>query len=683
MQLHGRALQLIDASKTVLLTLNYWWGDAWQPLPFSGQDGVYCADTGEVSARLELSGQGDVFQYTLRYQAYTPIRLQLRLEMEGASEPFHVIPGCIFGDNNMADSLGKAPNLTTLHPDNPSCSPYWELRADRASLPISMLSTPELAIAVSIDPYASGRPDRIGGEAAGADDFIRNGLFAEVAHNNSGDACGVTLGYAQLPNFWDGERLPVIGHTTTEASTSGRIYLQALPEGVANPRLAVHDFIRREYPHHRETPAAPITQDAAIGALVDAFVTVNWHDETGRNALGSKPPRMGEFFAGVDIKENFTNMRCSDDAKTELTAWRTLCEIGWSGGSAIADPLLTAGQRLGNAAAVAHATKVLDRIAGAINPASGLLWDVVGKYEGNRVNWWWSGYMVMDCHCGYTNGNAVWHLLKAYRNAHECDGSHHANWLETACSVLDTAIELQRADGKFGYTFAIDRREVLDWNGFAGVWFVAALALAYHLTGKENYLDAARKGAEYYHGEVTTVSVCGGPMDQFKWPDHEGNLGFIRALPLLHRITGDQQYLAMLTDAAHYEYLWRYGQRTRPQSPPLKDSHWNSCGGSTSGVFTWQHPMGMFVNADLLYLAEQTGDDYHRQRAEDSIAWGINTVSIYPEVAGYGIRGVMTECYCQSNPRPGQFNGDGTPATLWHSYNGWAAAATLEGLLEV
>jgi hypothetical protein len=93
--------------------------------------------------------------------------------------------------------------------------------------------------------------------------------------------------------------------------------------------------------------------------------------------------------------------------------------------------------------------------------------------------------------------------------------------------------------------------------------------------------------------------------------------------------------------------------------------------------------MGMLVNADLLYLAEQTGDDYHRHRVEDSHDWGINTVSIHPEVVDYGIRGVMTECYCPSNPRPGEFNGDGTPSTIWHSYNGWAAAATLEGLLEV
>jgi hypothetical protein len=552
------------------------------------------------------------------------------------------------------------------------------------------MSTASLLIGISIDPYSTGQPvaldaASVASSSHSTDNFIRNGLFAEVAQSGSDDACGVTLGHAQLPNFWDGERLPVSGHLSSGASASGRIYLRKIGEesDAARSRQAVHEVIRREYYHHRETPVAPISQQDAIEALMDAFLRVNWHDATASNALGSHPPRMSEFFGGGEIRENFTNMRCNDAEKRELTAWRTLSEIGWSGGSAIADPMLIAGRRLGNAIAVAHAVEIFDRIAGAVNPASGLLWDVVGKYEGHRVNWWWSGYLVQDCHCTYTNGNAVWHLLKAFQASRGWPGHRHDNWLDTACSVLDTMTGLQRADGNFGYTCSAERREVLDWDGFAGVWFVAALALAYQLTGKAEYLEAAERGARYYAGIVTTLVVYGAPMDQYKWPDHEGNLGLIRALPLLHRITGNPEYLAMLTDAANYEYLWRYGQRTRPQSPPLKDSHWNSCGGSTSGVFTWQHPMGMLVNADLLYLAEHTQDDYHRHRAEDAINWGINTVSLYPEVTGYGIRGVMTECYCPSNPRPGELNGDGSPSTLWHSYNGWAAAATLEGLLEV
>jgi len=674
MRLVDHQLCLIEQPYPVRLTLSAWLDGQWRLLELQESGGGFAAQAGDVHATLELQQEAGQISYSLSFASQRPTRLQLRLEVAGARQPFHVIPGCIFGDNNMADSMGHAPSLTTEHPDQPSCSPYWELRADRAPLPISLLYCDGLIVAASIEAYSAGQAL----EAEMPEAFIRNGLFAALAHDGAGDACGTVLGHSQLPNFWSDESLPVIGHHSTGATARGRIYLRS-----ATARTGVHQIIREEYAYHRELPATPISREAAVAALVDAFVRVNWHGENGLNEIGSPAVTMSPFFGGTQVRENFTNMRCEDAAKVELKAWRTLSEIGWAGGTAIADPLLVAGHRLNHPVATAHAIEILDRIAAGINPASGLLWDVVGKYEGKRVNWWWTGYMVQDCHCAYTNGNAVWHLLKAYKTSREWPGHAHENWLATARTVLDNVLQLQQANGSFGYTYATDRKAVLDAGGYAGVWFVAALALAHELTNDPRYLEAAQRGVGYYHALIAELTSWGTPMDQFKWPDQEGNLGLVRALPVLHRITGDARYLSMLCDAAGYEYLWRYGQRTRPQTPPLKDSHWNSCGGSMTGVFSWQHPMGMFINADLIYLAEQTGDDYHRQRAEDGTNWGINTVSLYPEVTEYGIRGVMTECYCQSNPRPKEFNADGSPATLWHSYNGWAAAATLEGLLEV
>jgi hypothetical protein len=673
MKLTNGHIHLAGQPYPVRLSLCYWRHDMWHDLPLQQSADGYSADSGEVQAQLELHAEDELYSYSLSFQAAFTTRVLLRLDVPNAVEPFHVVPGCIFGDNNMASSLGHAPNLTAQHRGEPSCSPVWELRADCAPLPISALYADGFIVAASIEAYSDGEPL----ETDWPEEFIRNGLYAQVAHDGAADACGVVIGHARRPHFFMEKLLPVDVHHATGAAARGRIYLRP-----AEARTAVHDIVREEYYFHRVRPEPPISRHDAIAALVDAFLRVNWHDATGHNALGDKPPRMSEFFGGTEIRESFTNMRCNDAERKHLLAWRSLIEIGWSGGTVIADPLLQAGYELGNEQAIAIAVEILDRIAAGINPASGLLWDVNGKYEGTRVNWWWSGYMVQDCHCAYTNGSAVWHLLKAYRYAKEQHSHEYANWLQAACAVLDTIIELQLPDGNFGYTYALDRKAILDADGYAGAWFVGASALAYEETGKDEYLKAARRGAAYYHACTARLMSYGTPMDQYKWPDQEGNLALLRAAPILHRITGDAVYLQMLRDAAGYEYLWRYGQRTRPQAYPLKDSHWNSCGGCMTGVFSWQHPMGMFVNPDLLYLAEQTGDDYHRHRAEDGHYWGINTVSIYPEVSEYGIRGVMTECYCQSAPRPNEFNADGSPASLWHSYNGWAAAATLEGLLE-
>lgn len=669
---NGRLLLAADSRK-VMLSLHHWSDGSWREFGLQERDGVYYGSRDGVDANLSISALGEEYAYSLSFCAERPTRVLLRLDVPEAEDVFHLVTGCIFGDNNLVSSFGRCPHLTAQSPDDPTCSPTWELRADSASLPLSMIYTRGLVVGAAIQTYSEGEPL----ESSTPDGFIRNGLFAAVAHEGAPDACGVVVGHARLPHILMEKVLTPDHHHSLGATASGRIYL--LP---ATSRVAAHEVVRREYQHCRDLPQPPISRDEAVDALLNAFVTVNWHDESGTNTLGDRPPRMSEFFGGVDVRSNFTNMRCNDAEKKELRAWRTLCEIGWSGGAAIADPVLRAGHQHGNDKAVASAVEVLDRIADGINPASGLLWDVIGKDEGKRLNWWWSGYMVQDCHCAYTNGNAAWHLLKAFDYAREQGLVANEKWLATACSVLDTILELQLPDGNFGYTYAADRKAILDSDGYAGCWFVAALALAHQLTGSPEYLAAAQRGAEFYHACTAELMCYGAPMDQHKWPDQEGNLALIRALPLLHQITCNDGYLKMLEDAANYEYLWRYGQRTRPESPPLNDPRWNSCGGSTSGVFTWQHPMGMFVNADLLYLAEQTGDDYHRHRAEDGHNWGINTVSIYPDLTEYGIRGVMTECYCQSGPRPNEFNADGTPATLWHSYNGWAAAATLEGLLE-
>jgi hypothetical protein len=48
---------------------------------------------------------------------------------------------------------------------------------------------------------------------------------------------------------------------------------------------------------------------------------------------------------------------------------------------------------------------------------------------------------------------------------------------------------------------------------------------------------------------------------------------------------------------------------------------------------------------------------------------------------GYGRLGVMSERYCPSDGLLEERYPDGTPSSTWFSYNGWGAAAALEGLI--
>jgi hypothetical protein len=189
---------------------------------------------------------------------------------------------------------------------------------------------------------------------------------------------------------------------------------------------------------------------------------------------------------------------------------------------------------------------------------------------------------------------------------------------------------------------------------------------------------------EFYAPFVRDLAAWGSPMDTFKSIDSEGNLAFIRAARLMHEMTGEAKYIQMLAAGAHYEYLWRYAFRARPEAPPLKGSSWNSCGGTITSVSNPHiHPMGIVATSDLEYLARVSGDSYHQQRADDGMSWLMNTMELYPDVVGYGRYGVLSERTCPSDGLLAErYHDTHAPASTWWSYNAWAAASAMEAIAE-
>jgi hypothetical protein len=642
-------LIITDAPFAASLSIRIWQEGRFHPVPVELEDDAITGERNGARVSLVLTPSGPDWRYHLSLTSPVPTRVQLKLDCPESQEVFHLIPGCIHGDNAVeASDGGHFPHLTRSRQDPHWCSPYWEMRADRAALPVSMSLFQGGAAALSIDPYSPAPQDT----STSREGFIRNGVFAELD-----TACGVTLGYRNMPvsyinKEWWGT---VTEHRVQTAKASGFLLLQS-----ASSRLAAHDIMERLYYHYRP-PGRP---DPEIGKtarhLVDAFLTINWQPE----------------------KRNFSNMHCGDISRRHLTAWRTVAEVGWTGGGILAYPLLAAGILLDDPTACERAHTLFDRVAGARNPASGLLWDVAGETEGKGVNGWWAGYMVKDVHCAYTNGSGVLYLLRGY-DFEKKRGREHRTWLETACAVLDTVVQLQQSDGNFGYTYRTDRPEIVDPEGFAGAYLIPALALAYQHTRKTAYLQAAERAATFYGGFVRDLCCIGTPMDTWKSPEEEGNLGYLRGVTLLHDITGSDTYLELMEASAQYEYLWRYGYTARPEFPPLKGSGWNSCGGSITSVSNPHiHPMGLTINPELDHLARLTGRQYHRDRYQDGLCWGAEIVSLYPHTAGYGAPGVLTERFCPSDGLTIETMPDGyTPSSLWFSYNAWAAASVLESLV--
>jgi hypothetical protein len=667
----------------IALSLQLWRDGAWITLPGQSDANGFRADSpaGRVRATIDRSDPKRI-TWVVWFTAPVASRLRIVASLSGAADVFHLIPGCIHGDNNAAHvHPGHFPVLSTEKPWERHRAPLWEFRADRASHPISALCTSRGAVAVEIDPYSDcpETPD---------DAFIRNGVIAALPNQ-----FGVSIGYGNDPQTFHNKTVFWPATHDLSHGASARVTLHAQP---GDSRRAVHDILRRVYDDRREKPTFKKTYLDALAGLSDAFANVNYSAEVGQYT--NRKTRVAQVCthtcagpaatptAQVGVPTCATQIGPFD-------AWRAIVEIAWTGGVVLAYPFALAEQFITGFAFPKSPHALFDEIAEGFNEQTGFINDTcVNRSTQNRpegwnasdINGWWSGGILAhtrDNHCAYTNAQAAYYLLKSLPFARTDE--QRARWRSTALRVLQSAVHLQRADGAFGYIFSGTERTVIDFDGFAGCWFVPALVLAHRLTSDSTHLAAARRAMEFYARDVRALCAWGSPMDTYKSIDSEGNLAFIRAARLLHEATGEATYLEMLRDAAHYEYLWRYGFRSRPQAPPLSTCGWNSCGGSITSISNPHiHPMSVIATRDLEYLAQQTSDDYHQRRADDGMAWLMQTLELYPDVVGYGRYGVLSERTCPSDGLLEEMYADGQRASTWWSYNAWAAANAMEAVAE-
>ncbi len=590
----------------------------------------------------------DRIEYALSFDCPYPTALRMKISpVTKSPNAFHVIPCNIYGSNNESEVVpGELPLLTFENNRYSFCSPRWEYRADRAAMPLSAVCTDEGVIGVSIDPY-SGQ--------------VHNGVFAMLP-----DQIGVSIGYTNDPCTVTNKRIPMPSRydRSCKAEAKGYIYFC---EG--NDRRLLHNIIRKEYEERHEEPVYKKSYKEAARGLLESFVKVNWNSKDGE----------------------YTNVKCQPPKDMELRPWRNVVEIGWTGGGVLSYPLILVRDVLGKEAddllkeAMSGET-ITDRITDSYNEKSGLYNDLMTTLNGSRVNGWWSDFgLTKDCHCSYTNGSALHYVLKTICYLKNAGKEYNKKWLETALKVMNTIISLQREDGNYGYTYSTCEPKVLDWKGFAGCWFAAAGAYCYDITKDEKYRKSVDRALDFYHKDVCNLCCCGTPMDTWKSVDEEGNLAFIRAARIMHEITGEAKYLDYLKDGADYEFLWRYGYKTRPDHAPIKPecSDWNSCGGSVTSVSNPHiHPMGAIVNEDILYLGKCIDDEYYLMRGRDGVAWLMQTLELYPEKTGYGRYGVLSERWCPSDGLTIERYSDGRPYSSWFSYNLWAAADALENVCE-
>ena len=607
----------------------------------------YLAEDGKLSVRLEKTEEG--WNYEMEADCDYETQVRLMVESREKEEAFHVIPCTIYGDNHMDRvKKGEFPGLTSQWAGTRFCSPFWELRADRAAAPVSMMTDEEETVGIFIEPYCETE-----------EGWIHNGLIAALP-----GSVGVSMGYINFPStFVDkGNAKPSTSEYVKKAKVRGSIYSVK-----GNGRQGMHEIVRKVYGRLHERAVYHKSPEEAAKAILKTCVELNWNEEW----------------------QAYTDMSCCPPEKTELKAWRPVYEVGWTGIAEIAGPMLMAQEIFDLPDSIFGKAKngyqLFDQIAGAYNEKSGLFNDLVAPVDesGSLVNGWWAWYYLDgNCHCAYTVGKAAYEMLKMIVFLKNRGKEVPEKWLEVSEKVLNTMVLLQREDGNYGYTYSPTEKKVLDWEGFAGCWFLPAMVYAYQLTGKEEYMDSARRAENFYRTYVRELNCYSTPMDTWKAVDEEGNLAFVRGTRLLHELTGERQYLEDLEAGVDFEYLWRYAYPARPENPPIKEG-WNSCGGSVTSISNPHiHPMGVLIDDDLRYLAEATGDVYHRERAEDGLAWLMQCLELYPEKAGYGRYGMVSERFCPSDGLVTERYSDGRPYSSWFTFNLWATGNVMEAIMD-
>ncbi len=644
----------------------------WKKIPEEYVDGCnmeYAAGGGSYYCRT-TEGQ-DCVSYEMGFDCNYDTKLRMEVHVLG-KEPFNVIPCNLHGDNNFKGSFPYTLPFLTHSDATPFASVAWEFRADRAATPLSAICTDEGVTAVSIQPYSNaegGKRTISGYIKSNAKDephgvypqispveYIHNGLYAAT-----GGVLGVSLGYTNFPYTFTHRELlnPSTCESAKKAKACGRIYVRK------GDRRELHGIIREEYYLIRgERAEYKNTPEQAVHAIIDSFVNLNCDAGTGE----------------------YTNRKCKPPRDMELLPWREVCEIGWTGGSILAYPYFLAREINGALNGISFGKAMggealFNRIVNAYNPATDMFYNLYkARLDGDLNTSAWFNKEKENKHFAYTLAEACYYILKTILLLKKRGESFNPLWLERTEKCLKTVADLQRGDGAFGYSYWGDRKEVADFDGFAGCWFVPAFLNLYLVTGNGRYLDVAKKGEDYYYPPVAALNVYGTPMDTRKAVDEEGNLAFITGAKLLHELTGDEKYLKYIKDSADYELLWRFAYNTRPEYAPLKDG-WRSRGGSVTSVSNPHiHPMGILADSAMRYYYSITGDGYYLDRADDSTAFIMQCLEMYPQKTGYGRYGVLSERWCPSDGLTIERYSDGREYSSWFSYNLWAAACALEGL---
>lgn len=343
-----------------------------------GQDERYrpLAETGLHGAFAQTGGAGTLadpalYTVTLRNESGAPWQGVVLAELAFPhKEPRFFLPGFLYGRNRGEAPLrvdNRFPRLRRGAPQLPA-SPFWMVRGDRLSHPAAFALDGGRLYGLSAGPYLVNTQDGRRLWEPGVNGTLCG--YAGFTCSLEEGTLGHTIGYENAP--W----LFVQSHDIRERAPLGPDNCLTLGPGESfSYQLAVYDL--------------PAPETRTVYDAVEA-VYFRWH----------QPPR-----EGAPLREATADIAGAIARDGWLAGEHSYCgivleqpdgsyyynrifSISWTNGLAVAEPMLQAALRLGDAAMRAQALDAIEYIAAnARNPRTGLLYESWGPEGWHNRGW--------------------------------------------------------------------------------------------------------------------------------------------------------------------------------------------------------------------------------------------------------------------------------------------------------
>lgn len=499
-------------------------------------------------------------------------------------KPRFLIPGLFYKHNRLPGCIRVYPGLALDESEikDPFYSNYWSFRSDRAAEPAVFGWTENLSFVLSTQTiFSKGQ----------------SGLHFRAEKDSL--TIGLHFPYREEPVKYS------FCHDTQNAPEYTFFYLN---RGESFPLY--FDFgINRHDLHFYASFLRLLNERTRLQIPTNA-----WLEADQANQILAE----GLYRWHYDEKEAVLWETCAFDkyfGKRESYVDRFNMHLSWISGAPSAMSLLWYGRTTGNENFINAGVRVLDKVASGIAPP-GTFYPCWMAGKGWTCGWNPEDNLIQ----ARTAAETTLFLLRAYRLELKY-GFIHPHWIGAIRKSLEFAVSIQREDGNFGSYYGLERGDVVEWDGAAGLLWIAPLIGASVSLNKKDYREAAVKAGDYYARFLNDEFIYGAPEDVHFTPTSEDGYNALICYLLLTETTHEDKWLKLAKHAADWLLTFRFTYNTPlPPHSILNAYSFHTKGGDIASP-SKQHlySYGLICHPELMRLGKYLEDDYYINRAIDHL----------------------------------------------------------------